>query len=142
MSGDYFLDTNIFIYQLEKLDVDKFEVARSLIAEGLVAQSAIISFQVVQECINISLKKAEIKLSHQDITTYMEDVLMPLCQVLPSKSLYAKAIALQARYKYGFNDSLIIAAALEADCKVLYSEDLQDGQVIDGLTFKNPFVLA
>ena len=141
MSGDYFLDTNLFIYQLEKLDETKFNVARQLISEGLVAQSAVISFQVVQECINISLKKAEIKLSHQDITTYMEDVLMPLCQVLPSKSLYAKAIVLQARYKYGFYDSLIIAAALEADCKVLYSEDLQDGQVIDGLAIKNPFAL-
>lgn len=142
MSGDYFLDTNIFIYQLEKLDADKYEVARRLIAEGLVTQSAIISYQVVQECINISLRKAEIKLSHQDSKAYMEDVLMPLCQVLPSKALYAKAIDLQARYKYGFYDSLIIAAALEANCNVLYSEDLQDGQLVDGLTIKNPFVLA
>ncbi len=141
MSANYFLDTNLFIYQLEKLDETKFNVARQLISEGLVAQSAVISFQVVQECINISLKKAEIKLSHQDIKAYMENVLMPLCHVLPSNPLYAKAIDLQARYKYGFYDSLIIAAALAADCKVLYSEDLQDGQVIDGLVIKNPFVL-
>ncbi|MEQ1559724.1 MAG: PIN domain-containing protein [Methyloglobulus sp.] len=142
MNANYFLDTNIFIYQLEKLDADKYTKAHRLIAEGLVAQSAVVSFQVVQECINISLKKAEITLSHQDIKTYMENVLMPLCQVLPSKMLYGKAIDLQARYKYGFYDSLIVAAALEADCNVLYSEDLQDGQVIDGLTIKNPFALA
>jgi predicted nucleic acid-binding protein len=57
-------------------------------------------------------------------------------------ALYAKAIDLQGRYKYGFYDSLIIAAALEANCNVLYSEDLQDGQVIDGLVIKNPFILA
>ena len=142
MSAKYFLDTNIFIYQLERLDADKYTKAHRLVAEGLVTQSAIISFQVVQECINISLKKAEIKLSHQDIKTYMENVLMPLCQVLPSKTLYGKAIDLQARFNYGFYDSLIVAAALEADCTVLYSEDLQDGQVIEGLTIKNPFILV
>jgi predicted nucleic acid-binding protein len=139
MNGNYFLDTNIFIYQLEKLDETKFNIARRLIAEGMVEQSAKISFQVVQECINIALRKAEIKLSHQDIKAYMENVLMPLCQVIPNKELYAHAIDLQARYQYGFYDSLIIAAALEAGCNVLYTEDLQDGQVIDGLVIKDPF---
>jgi predicted nucleic acid-binding protein len=126
MSGSYFLDTNLFIYQLEKLDPNKYGIARRLIADGLATKSAIISFQVVQECINISLRKAEIKLRHQDIKAYMENVMMPLCQVLPSKTLYARAIDLQARYKYGFYNSLIIAAALESDCSILYSEDLQD----------------
>jgi len=49
--------------------------------------------------------------------------------------------AIKMRYGFHWYDSLIVAAALEANCNVLYTEDLQDGQVIDGLAIKNPFVL-
>ncbi|WP_252263399.1 hypothetical protein [Paracidobacterium acidisoli] len=41
---------------------------------------------------------------------------------------------------YQIYDALVIAAALEAGCTTLYSEDMQDGQKIDGLTIRNPFV--
>jgi predicted nucleic acid-binding protein len=56
-----------------------------------------------------------------------------------SLSLYRRALDLQTRYHYGFYDSLIIAAALDAGCTRLYSEDLQDGQQIEGLTIRDPF---
>ena len=57
----------------------------------------------------------------------------------PSQGLYHRALDIQARYRYGFYDALIIAAALDAGCTRLYSEDLQHGQRIDGLIIENPF---
>ena len=65
---------------------------------------------------------------------------MSVLQTRPSLSLYRRALDLQTRYRYGFYDSLVIAAALDAGCTRLYSEDLQDGQRIEGLTIKNPFL--
>jgi predicted nucleic acid-binding protein len=65
---------------------------------------------------------------------------VPLWRISPSQALYDRALDLQARYRYGFYDSLVIAAALDAGCTQLYSEDLQDGQRIEGLTITNPFL--
>jgi predicted nucleic acid-binding protein len=58
---------------------------------------------------------------------------------MPSRGLYEQALNIQGRYGYGFYDSLIIAAALEAACSRLISEDFQDGQRIEGLRIVNPF---
>lgn len=64
---------------------------------------------------------------------------MPLWTVSPSPALYHRALDVQARYRFSFYDSLIVAAAIEAGCARLYSEDLQDDQRVDGLTIENPF---
>jgi predicted nucleic acid-binding protein len=58
---------------------------------------------------------------------------------MPSTALYIRAVEVRTRYRYSFYDSLIIAAALEAGCTRLYSEDLQHGQRIERLTIVNPF---
>jgi len=68
-------------------------------------------------------------------------VLAPLWRVMPTVDLYTRALDLHKRYRYSFYDSLILAAALEASCVRLYSEDFQDGQQIEGLTLENPFRL-
>ena len=59
----------------------------------------------------------------------------------PTPALYRRCLDVQERWKYGFYDSLIVAAALEAGCKRLLSEDLQHGQRIEGLRIENPFGL-
>ena len=139
MSAECFIDTNLFIYQLEASDERKAATADRIIRKGIETRNACISFQVVQECLNIALRKAEIPLSTDETKHYLDDVLAPLYRVSASNSLYRRALDLQARYRYGFYDSLIIAAALDAGCTLLYSEDLQDGQRIEGLTIRNPF---
>ena len=58
----------------------------------------------------------------------------------PTAALYQSAVSFQSRYGFSFYDSLIVAAALEAGCTRLYSEDLQHGQQIQRLTILNPFV--
>jgi predicted nucleic acid-binding protein len=59
--------------------------------------------------------------------------------VLLRKSSVDKALSLANQYKYSYWDSLIIASALENKCKILYTEDMQDGQIIEGkLKKENP----
>jgi predicted nucleic acid-binding protein len=62
-----------------------------------------------------------------------------LWSVNPTPALYRRALDVQQRYGFSFYDSLIIAAGLEAGCKTLYSEDLQHGQQVEGLTVVDPF---
>ena len=140
MSAESFIDTNLFIYQLEASDERKSATADRIIRKGIETRDACISFQVVQECLNTVLRKAEIPLSTDETKQYLDNVLAPLYRVPASLSLYRRALDLQTRYRYGFYDSLVIAAALDAGCTRLYSEDLQDGQRIEGLTIKNPFL--
>jgi len=139
MSAESFIDTNVFVYQLEALDEHKSATADRIIREGIETNNACISFQVVQECLNTALRKAEIPLSVDQTRTYLDNVLAPLLRVTASIPLYNRALDIQSRYRYGFYDSLVVAAALDAGCVRLYSEDLQDGQEIEGLTIENPF---
>ena len=139
MSAESFIDTNIFIYQLERLDARKAGIADELIEHGITTQTACISFQVIQECINVAIRKAKMPLTEDEMRKYMEDVLVPLYSVQSSIRLYQASLDIRFRYRFSFYDSLIVASALEAGCKTLYSEDLHDGQQIEGLTIANPF---
>lgn len=142
MPAEIFLDTNLFVYQLESLDEIKAPIADRIIGEGVSSGNACISFQVVQECLNTFTRKAEIRLGPVDIMDYLDAVLAPLMRVGASTGLYRKAIEIQARYGYSFYDALIIAAALEAGCKRLLTEDMQHGQQIEGMVIENPFLVA
>jgi predicted nucleic acid-binding protein len=98
-----------------------------------------ISFQVVQETLNVITRKFRTPVALSDARELMDGVLTPLWRVNPTRELYERALDIQDRYQYSFYDALIIAAALSAGCTRLYSEDLQDGQRIEGLTIQNPF---
>ena len=78
-------------------------------------------------------------MTSEDAGRFFDRFLEPLWTVMPSASLYLRAFSIRARYRYGFYDSLIIAAALEAGCRRLLTEDMQAGQTIEGLTIENPF---
>jgi predicted nucleic acid-binding protein len=140
MSAEAFIDTNIFIYQLDATDERKSAIADRLIGEAVETASGCISFQVAQECLNTVLRKAEIPLDVAGARRYFDAVLEPLLRVTATPALYQRALDSTARYGFPFYDALIVAAALEAGCRRLYSEDLQHGQRIEGLTIQNPFV--
>ena len=139
MPAEFFLDTNIFVYTFDRREPEKQAGARSLVEQALGTGEGVVSYQVVQEFLNVALRKFERPLSEGEALSYLRDVMDPLCSVFPSLSLYEAAVSLHERWRLGFYDSLIVAAALEAKCRVLYSEDLQDGQEIESLTIVNPF---
>jgi predicted nucleic acid-binding protein len=127
-----FADTNIVIYA-EGADVLKAQQAMAVLEPG-----PVISSQVVNETINILTRKYGFALAEaHDVASSLLD----LCEVVPvGADTVREAMRLAARYRLSHWDSLIVAAAMLAECETLYSEDLQHGQMIDGrLTIINPF---
>jgi len=139
MKGKYFIDTNIFIYTFDPSSPQKQALARKLVAKALEDSQGVISFQVIQEFLNVATRKFKIPLESRDCTLYLRSVLAPLCEVYPSIEFYREALDIQERWRFSFYDSMIVAAAIEAGCDILFSEDLQHGMAIRNLTIENPF---
>jgi len=141
MKDKYFIDTNIFVYTFDLRNKNKRNIAHDLIRKALSSQKGCISYQVVQEFLNVSLKKFEKPLTLQDCQYYLNTVLDPLCEVYAGIGLFMNALDISDRWKYSFYDSLIISAALSSKCRILYSEDLHHQQKIQDLEIINPFII-
>ena len=139
MSIDAFIDSNIFVYLFDSTSPNKRYRSEKLIADALQMGNTCISYQVVQETLNVITTKLRVNATAEQASTFLLDALIPLWKINPTRELYLRSLSIQSRYRYSFYDSLIIAAALEADCKTLYSEDMQHGQRIDQLVIENPF---
>ena len=139
MSAECFIDTNVFIYHLDSSDTHKHEIAERIVRAALTLGNGCTSTQVAQECLNVALRKAEVALTLEAARRYLDVVLAPLVRVTANEALYHRALDVQARWQFSFYDSLIVAAALAAGCKTLFSEDLRHGQRMDTLTVQNPF---
>ncbi len=137
MSVENFLDTNVLVYFLDETDIRKHRIASELVHRSVEDETGCVSYQVVQETINVMIRKLDA--TPERIQAFLDDTLQLLWRVGASSDLYKRGVTLQARYGFSFYDSLIVAAALEADCARLYTEDMQHGQKIDGLTIENPF---
>ena len=136
----YFLDTNIFVYSYDPRVISKQKVALNLIENTLDSGKGIISFQVVQEFLSAMTLRFSHKLTVEDLNDYLTVVLSPLCTVFPSEQLYKKALDIHKMARISFYDALVIAAALQQHCTILYTEDLQHGQTIAGVKIQNPFL--
>ena len=133
MTAKIFLDTNIALYTMGQDDRKK------LIARELVARLPFVSAQVVNECVNVCLRKFGFG---RERAYAFADLLMQKTNVLPVDELVIRKSAdVAMRFQFSNWGALIIAAALLADCGTLYSEDMQHGQEIEGrLRIVNPFV--
>lgn len=139
MKGKFFIDTNVFVYSFDDADPRKQAISQELIKIALTHETGCISFQVIQEFLNVASKRFNPPLQLHDATHYLNAFLVPLCEIYASGGLYLKALEIAERWQYSFYDALIIAAALRSDCSILYTEDLQPGQKIQSLTILNPF---
>lgn len=133
MSDKAFLDTNVFVYAIIQDD------ARCHAAEELISAGGTVSVQVLNEFAAVVRRKANMPWGEVQLALESIEVLCP--DPLPiTLDTHKKALALAEKHAYGIYDALIVASALEAECTILYSEDMQDGQVIDRrLTIRNPF---
>ncbi len=139
MSDRYFLDTNVFVYSFDRDDPEKRERATSIIAESMESRRGVISYQVIQEFLNVALRKFRVPLKISDCREYLRGTLLPLCRIHPDPALFSKALDVREVTEFSFYDSLIVAAAIHGECSRLLSEDLQDGRQIEGVTITNPF---
>ena len=137
MSAEDFIDTSVFVYLFDETAPDKRERAERLVRRSLERGTGCISYQVVQETLNVVTRKLGAQPASARLL--LDDVLAPLWRVNPTRSLYTRGLRVHAQFGFSFYDSLIVAAALEAGCTRLYSEDMHDGQRVEQLTIRNPF---
>ena len=137
MSVEDFLDSNVLVYTLDETDEAKHQRAEQLVQRSIEMGTGCISYQVVQETLNVATRK--LGFSAGDAHALLARVLAPLWTVYPSEELYERGLALRDRYGFSVYDSMIVASAVESRCVRLYSEDLQAGQRIQSLTIENPF---
>jgi predicted nucleic acid-binding protein len=133
MSAKYFLDTNVLIYAVAKNE------PRASKAEALLAGGGVISVQSLSEFVSVARRK--LAMSWAELKEFLNLICVLCPKPVPiSLDTHKAALAIAEKYGYGIYDALVVSAALEAGCKTLYSEDLQDGQIINRqLTIRNPF---
>lgn len=133
MPAEVFFDTTIPVYTMKAND------ARSLRAEELLAAGGIISVQVLNEMVAVARRK--LCMDWGEIEKALSYVRVLCGEPVPTTAaVHDSALNIAKRYGYHIYDSLMIAAAHEAGCSILYSEDMQHGQRIGSLTIRNPFL--
>jgi predicted nucleic acid-binding protein len=140
MSDKYFLDTNIFVYSLDPVDPRKARIAEELVTRGVGSRMGVISYQVVQEFMNVSLRQFKATMTVAELELYFFKVLLPMMTIPSSSGLFLEGLRLQAAGQIAWYDSLVVAAAIQGGCEVLYSEDMQHGRRFGDLVIQNPFL--
>jgi predicted nucleic acid-binding protein len=137
MNDNIFLDTNILVYSYSNNEPDKLSIARTLISEN----NSFVSTQVLQELSNTITRK--LGFSYADAINVIKEVVQNNNLHTNTQSTITEACQIAEHYKFSFYDSMILAAALEANCSILYSEDMHHNQVIDGkIKIINPFYIS
>jgi predicted nucleic acid-binding protein len=134
MNDRPFFDTNVLVYVVGQKD------ERTAKAEALVASGGVVSVQVLNELASVSHRK--LGMSWDEIADALAAIRVLCPSPIPlTTDTHDVGLRIASKYAFSFYDALIAASALEAECPILYSEDFQDGQVIEGrLTVRNPFL--
>jgi predicted nucleic acid-binding protein len=132
MSAEFFFDTTVLIYAVARND------PRAATAEELLANGGTISIQVLNEFVAVARRK--LRMHWEEVVEALAAVRV-LCAAPVAITIDTHDAALRIAQRYGLHiyDSLVVAAAIEAGCTTLYSEDMQHGQTIGSVTIRNPF---
>ena len=133
MSGDRaFFDTNVLIYAFAKDD------RRTKIAETLLAGGGVLGVQTLNEFVAVAVRK--LGMPWEEVLEALGAIRVLFPSPVPlTVQTHDRALRIAGRYGYHIYDSLVIAAALEARCNTLFSEDMNDGQTVEGITIRDPF---
>ena len=142
MSGepDYqFVDTNIFVYAYDNANTKKQQQARKLIQQLWQQRAGCASIQVLQEFFVTTTRKLANPLAPADATQIISDLgLWRIHQ--PKVEDVLSAIQIQQRHQLSFWDSMIVRSANQLGCTIIWTEDLNDGQQIEGCEIRSPFI--
>jgi predicted nucleic acid-binding protein len=136
MTARCFVDSNVLVYSDDRRAGPKRDRARELIEDAMITGTGVLSLQVLQEYFAVSTKKLGLS---ADSARQKIEILSQLDIVILGVPDLLAAIDLHRLHQFSIWDALVIRAALNAGCRILYSEDLQDGRRIDGLEIVNPF---
>lgn len=132
MPAKQFFDTNILVYAFASND------PRSARAESLIAEGGIIGVQVLNEFTNVTRRKLRWQWEQIEASlAVIEELFGPVAPL--TKAIHTRAVQLAREHKLSISDALIIAAAQDAECVLVFSEDLQHGRKFGTLTVENPF---
>jgi predicted nucleic acid-binding protein len=127
-----FLDSNVILYFASR------DPAKAGRAEALMRAGGIVSVQVLNEIANVGRKKLKLSWDELDEVMGLVRVLLDVVPLVPET--HDRGLAIAQRYGLAIYDSMIVAAALDAGCETLWSEDMQNGLVAEAaLTVRNPF---
>lgn len=134
-----FADSNVLLYAASGRPADR---AKALRARRLLREEApVISFQVLQEFYANAINPKKLALTPEQAAAYCRSWLS--FKIVPlSADTFVRALEIVVRYGISNWDAAIVAAALESDCHLLYSEDLSHGQDYGGVRVENPFLEA
>ena len=135
--GKVFFDTNILVYSADNKDLRKKEIASKLISDAINSGNGVISTQCLQEFFNVAQKKLNI--SKEAAKEYVEFFADNIPVVEISVPLILSAVDISIKSQFSFWDSLILSAADDTGCATVYSEDLNDQQIVGGARIQNPF---
>ena len=128
---DCFFDTNIIVYLISP---DSAKASRS---DALIEAGGTVSVQVLNEFATVARRKFQMDWSSANLILA---TVKANCAVVPlTLETHTRGIAYAERYRLAIYDSMIVAAAVIAGCTTLYSEDMHDGLVVDGVTVRNPY---
>lgn len=134
MSDRVFLDSNIIVYAYSVSDPRKQKIAENIILNN----TCVVSTQVMNEYSNVCLKKYSVPVAR--ILLDIDEIDKNCNLVKIDEATIKKALILKDIYGYSYYDCLVLSSALENKCNILYSEDMQDEQVIENtLKITNPF---
>lgn len=134
INDKFFLDSNVILYLNDEIGSRKKEKVKNLLLAN-----PIISSQVVFECLNVCLRK--FKYPKEKAILFVTNLFKTCTVIGEEKETCILAIELFSKHHLQAYDSKIVASAIDAGCSILYSEDMQNGLVIDGkLTIVNPFL--
>ncbi len=132
-----FFDSNILVYSADERDLHKKEIASRLINEITASGRGVVSTQCLQEFFNVAVKK--LNLRKNEAKEYVEFFADIFSVVQVSVPLILNAVDISVKTQFSFWDSLVLSAANESNCIIVYSEDLNDGQIVGGTKILNPF---
>jgi predicted nucleic acid-binding protein len=127
------------VYQFDTRQQAKSERASQLIRSAIASKRGVVSYQVVQEFLSVALTRFARSFPAREAEEYLLATFKPLLAVHSSPRLFLEALRICTQYQFSWYDSLIVAAAQQAECSVLYTEDMQHGRRIGDLTIENPF---
>jgi len=134
MKDRFFIDSNVALYVL-----DINESRKKQVASNLIEQLPFISPHVVFECLNVSLKKH--KLEKAKALQFVNELIAASFIHAETEAIIKSALSIFNKYSLQPYGSKIVAAALDAGCTILYSEDMHNGLIIENcLTVINPFL--
>jgi predicted nucleic acid-binding protein len=135
-----FVDTNVMLYLKDPREPRKQAISQEWVAALGERDLLVISPQVMNEFAHNVIRKFP-AITRAELTRFLL-AMEPWCKAQMTSRTALDALAIQARYRYSFLDSAMIAAALAFGCDIFLSEDLASGQKIGDLTVMNPFLTA